>query len=72
MADTTYKDQELDYEKVKRADINAMHRGKLSEKELEIEKRLKRRIDIRIMPLVIMVYLMNYIDRYVYSPPQAK
>ena len=65
MADTTCRDQELDDEKVERAHLEAMHHGKLSDQELEIEKRLRRRIDIRVMPLVILVYLMNYIDRYV-------
>lgn len=32
-----------------------------------IEKKLKRRIDSLIMPLVILVYLMNYIDRNNYA-----
>ena len=41
----------------------AMHYGALTEEELEVEKRLVRRIDGRIMPLVVLVYLMNYIDR---------
>lgn len=30
-----------------------------------IEKALVRRIDLLIMPLIILVYLMNYIDRYI-------
>jgi hypothetical protein len=36
----------------------------LSEEEKIIERKLRRRIDFVIMPLVILVYLMNYIDRY--------
>lgn len=32
-----------------------------------IEKKLKRRIDTTVMPLVIMIYLMNYIDRNNYA-----
>ena len=40
-----------------------MHWGALTEEELVIEKKLKRRIDSVIMPCVIAVYLMNYIDR---------
>jgi hypothetical protein len=40
-----------------------MHWGELTEDELVIEKKLLRKIDILIMPLVILVYLMNYIDR---------
>lgn len=35
----------------------------LTPEELALEKRLVRRIDIMIMPLIIVVYLMNYIDR---------
>lgn len=40
-----------------------MHFGILTEEELIIEKKLRRKIDMRIMPVVITVYLMNYIDR---------
>lgn len=40
------------------------HVGKLTPAELITEKRLRRKLDMRIMPCVIMVYLMNYIDRY--------
>ena len=40
------------------------HRGQFTEGEVEIAKKLRRKIDMRIMPLVILVYLMNYIDRY--------
>lgn len=35
----------------------------LTPEELEVEKKLRRKIDFLIMPLVILVYLMNYIDR---------
>lgn len=41
----------------------AMHHGHLSAEELEIEKKLRRKIDARIMPVLITIYLMNYIDR---------
>lgn len=41
----------------------AMHHAVLSEEELLVEKKLVRKIDLLIMPLVILVYLMNYIDR---------
>lgn len=40
-----------------------MHWGQLTGDELRIEKKLRRKIDALIMPLVILVYLMNYIDR---------
>jgi hypothetical protein len=35
----------------------------LTEEECINEKHLVRRIDFMILPLVILVYLMNYIDR---------
>jgi hypothetical protein len=41
----------------------AMHLGVLTEEERAIEKKLVRKIDFLIMPLVVLVYLMNYIDR---------
>ncbi|KAI4716608.1 permease of the major facilitator superfamily [Aureobasidium sp. EXF-10727] len=39
----------------------------LTPEELEIEKKLRRKIDLLIMPLVVLVYLMNYIDRNNYA-----
>lgn len=41
----------------------AEHLRKLTPEEQVIEKRLRRKIDLRIMPLCILIYLMNYIDR---------
>jgi len=38
--------------------------GELTPEELVIEKKLRRKIDLRILPLIILVYVMNYIDRY--------
>ena len=48
-----------------------MHFGQLTEEELVIQKKLKRKIDSLIMPLVILVYLMNYIDRSVQCTPKG-
>lgn len=42
-----------------------VHMAELTEEEKVIEKKLRKRIDALIMPLAILVYLMNYIDRYV-------
>ena len=39
------------------------HQVGLTPEEQVLEKKLRRRIDMLIMPLVILVYLMNYIDR---------
>ena len=30
------------------------------------EKKLVRKIDLRLLPMVIIMYILNYIDRYVY------
>lgn len=45
----------------------AMHIGVLSEEEKVVEKQLRKKIDTLIMPLVVLVYLMNYIDRNNYA-----
>lgn len=36
---------------------------RLTEEELVLEKKLRLRIHSLIMPLVVLVYLLNYIDR---------
>lgn len=41
----------------------------LTAEERIIEKQLLRKIDLLIMPTVICVYLMNYIDRLVHLLP---
>jgi hypothetical protein len=53
------------------AQEDGLHGGRLSAEELAVEKKLLRKIDARIMPVVITIYLMNYIDRFVSlsSPP---
>jgi len=42
---------------------DAVQMTALTPEELALEKKLVRRIDLLIMPLIILVYLMNYIDR---------
>ncbi|KAJ5788761.1 Major facilitator superfamily domain general substrate transporter [Penicillium paradoxum] len=44
-----------------------IHMAELTEEEKVIEKKLRKRIDALIMPLSILVYLMNYIDRNNYA-----
>jgi MFS family permease len=68
MADSKYvTDHELIGEKLDLSHSEVMHFGQLTEEELVIEKKLRRKIDSLIMPLVILVYLMNYIDRSVHT-----
>ena len=45
----------------------AVHLGTLTAEELAIQKKLRVKLDAMIMPLVILVYLMNYIDRNNYA-----
>lgn len=33
------------------------------EERIEAEKRLVRKIDIRLLPMIIIMYIMNYLDR---------
>lgn len=63
----TIADDELLGEKAGATHEEAMHYGQLTPEELIVEKKLKRKIDSLIMPLVVLVYLMNYIDRNNYA-----
>lgn len=65
----TITDTEAMGEKATMTHEEAEHLGELTPEEKEIEKKLRRRIDGLIMPLVILVYLMNYIDRWVNFEP---
>lgn len=44
------------------------------EERLELETKLKRKIDLRLMPAIILMYILNYIDRLVqpHSPPPRR
>jgi hypothetical protein len=57
------RDTELMGEKVELSHEESIHWGELTAEELVIQKKLRRKIDSLIMPCVILVYLMNYIDR---------
>ena len=57
-------DRDILAEKAEISHEEAMHIGALTEEELIMEKKLVRKIDLLIMPLIVLVYLMNYIDRY--------
>ncbi len=56
-------DHDIVGEKAVLSHEEAMHFGALTEEELVTEKKLVRKIDALIMPLIVLVYLMNYIDR---------
>ena len=61
-------DKEVLGEKGSISHEEAMHFGVLTDEERAVEKKLLRKIDSLIMPMVVLVYLMNYIDRYVQHP----
>lgn len=54
-------------EKVDLSHEEVVHMAELTDAEKVIEKQLRKRIDALIMPLAILVYLMNYIDRCAHS-----
>jgi hypothetical protein len=57
------RDHDIFGEKVTVNHEETMYLDELSPEELVIEKKLRKKIDMLIMPLVVLVYLMNYIDR---------
>lgn len=59
----TFTDHALMGEKAQISHEEAIHFAELTPEEKVIEKKLRRKIDALIMPLVVLVYLMNYIDR---------
>ncbi|KAL1954199.1 hypothetical protein VTO42DRAFT_1515 [Malbranchea cinnamomea] len=65
MADDLQKQDAVDKQETAQADVERF--GKLTPEELVLEKQLRRKIDILIMPIVVLVYLMNYIDRNNYA-----
>jgi hypothetical protein len=58
-------DQDVVGEKINFAHEEVIQHPQLTLEELTIERKLRRRIDCLVMPLVILVYMLNYIDRYV-------
>ena len=60
---STLRDADFMGEKSDVSQEERMHWGELTEEELVTQKKLLRKIDSLIMPCVILVYLMNYIDR---------
>ncbi|KAK6384341.1 hypothetical protein LTS17_001904 [Exophiala oligosperma] len=44
-------------------DVDQVRLFALTQEELVIERKLRRKIDLIILPMVVVVYIMNYIDR---------
>ena len=59
----TISDADIMGEKAEMTHEETVHLAELTPEEKVVEVKLRRRIDFLIMPLIILVYLMNYIDR---------
>ena len=59
----TIADSDMMGEKAEMSHEEVVYLTQLTEEEKVLEKQLRRRIDSLIMPLVVLVYLLNYIDR---------
>lgn len=57
------RDNELLGTKAEASHEERMHWAALTDEEKVVERKLRLRIDFLVMPLVILIYLMNYIDR---------
>lgn len=57
------RDHDAMAEKAEMSHEEIAHLAELTPEEKILEKRLRTRIDSLILPFVITVYLMNYIDR---------
>ena len=69
MAEGVITDHDAMGEKAEISHEEVVHLAQLTPEEKILERQLRRRIDTLIMPLVILVYLMNYIDQYVSQIP---
>ncbi|POS85793.1 hypothetical protein EPUL_003340 [Erysiphe pulchra] len=47
----------------KSPDIPDFLREKSNEQRNALEKKLKRKIDLRLLPMLVLIYIMNYLDR---------
>ena len=46
-------------------------RNMTPEERKSVEAKLKRKIDFRLMPMIILMYILNYLDRVSISPLNA-
>lgn len=55
------QDQASNHPSIKHADAHFLEG--LTEAERVIEKKLRRKVDLLVMPTIMVVYLLNWIDR---------
>jgi hypothetical protein len=48
-------------------DVDIEHNGSMIEVDELTEKKLLRKLDIRIVPMICWIYLMNFMDRGMYG-----
>lgn len=60
MSNTIHEDKETDVKTIEDLDVE-LDIGEGERKELE--KKLLRKIDLRLMPLMMLIYVLNYLDR---------
>jgi hypothetical protein len=63
MRDPKYTDRNIQKLEVVENKSNHVGHG-LTEEERKVEKNLVRKVDVIIMPIILIVYLLNWIDRY--------
>jgi hypothetical protein len=47
-------------------------RGMSAEERAIAEKKLRQKIDIRLLPMIIIMYILNYIDRYAHAAEKER
>lgn len=60
MSTTIHEDKATDVKTIEDLDVE-IDIGEGERKELE--KKLLRKIDLRLMPLMMLIYVLNYLDR---------
>lgn len=75
-------DRDLSPGKTNEKDVGVAHVSRIPIPEIlqqytkeerdHMELRLKRKIDFRLMPAIIIMYILNYIDRYERNPSDAR
>lgn len=63
MRDLKYTNRNIQKLEVVENESNHVGHG-LTEEERKVEKNLVRKVDFIIMPIILIVYLLNWIDRY--------
>lgn len=58
---TTYSDAQA---KTRGLEPPEILRGLTAEQRHDLETKLRRKIDLRLLPMIVLMYILNYLDRY--------